>query len=80
MQYPEEVQSEFGLHEQVTPQLEWELDIGGSEACQKIVFECMDGALGSIDPAAVELDKEPINILFLNVFFTACDALLSITF
>ncbi len=60
----QEIQSEFGLHEQVTAQMEQGLDIDHVKAFKKIFFECLEGALDNNKPALFGCGKEPVDICF----------------
>ena len=53
----EEVACHLGLLCKMVPKLEWEIDVGGAESTDEVVFESLDGAFRCIDTMIVWLDK-----------------------
>ncbi len=63
MQCLEELEHESGLHKEIAPQLEQELDINSGHACNEMFFEGIDDAFGSVNPVIIWFDQEPVNML-----------------
>ncbi len=53
----EEVACYFCLVCQMVPQLEWEVDVGGTESTDEVVFEGLDGAFRGVDAMIVGFDE-----------------------
>jgi hypothetical protein len=49
--------------------LEWELWVGSAEAADKMVFKCLDGSFGSVNPMIVGFNKLHTSLVLLHKCF-----------
>ncbi len=62
---------ETGLHLgcELVPQLQWEVDIGGGERCDKCIFKRLDGAFCRVDSVIVWLHELQLAIVLRQELF-----------
>ena len=53
------IERQFCMDEDIAPKLQWECDIDGCQSCNEIIFEHLDGLLGSVDTMVVGLHQLP---------------------